>query len=342
MTPTDIFSPEQLYQQAREELGKQEGVDLANLTSDQEWILAESAADVDLLEEAKAHYTVCANDPDFLRAGIARQRLEKIEELLRDQAALRKIRDIKMLISLKSFAKARGLLEGFEREHAEIGDVAKRRFVATQKTFEKKRNEYFQREARVWFPKYAKKLISQKVREKDIELSDVVAWTRRDLPQEAFARLTERFQKKDDVVKPEDAERFWEQRAKKGWSTASYGAGTFIARPPTIKKPKRRSGNRSRSGSSGPAPKIQIPKPPTRDSWWAKTKAKIKERESWVMAYFAENSGLFEVSEREKLSNCPICNGVGLESKTLQNGSILSYICTRCAGAQRDVRIQYR
>ena len=37
-----------------------------------------------------------------------------------------------------------------------------------------------------------------------------------------------------------------------------------------------------------------------------------------------------------------MCHGVGLLTKTLQTGDTLSYLCTRCGGAQQDVVVKYR
>ena len=54
-----------------------------------------------------------------------------------------------------------------------------------------------------------------------------------------------------------------------------------------------------------------------------------------------ENSELFELDDRE-FRPCAMCHGVGLLSKTLQTGDVLSYLCTRCGGAQQDVIVKYR
>ena len=123
----------------------------------------------------------------------------------------------------------------------------------------------------------------------------------------------------------------------------TYGSGTFIVEPAKLKPPTRRprpAGSGSGSGSGGgAAPPVTIPKPPTRDQWWAGAAA--RERAAWVLAYFVEHSELFELGERE-LRPCLICNGVGLQSKTFQTGEVLTYLCVRCGGAQNDVVVKYR
>jgi hypothetical protein len=341
MDPRDIWSPEQLVARFLEELAK-EGADLDALTTRQRYRIAEYAENAGDFETARTHYQACADDPEFLLAAVARQRLEGVERILKDAAALGALRDIRMALSLKSFQRVRELIDAFPAEHPDASEPVMARLERTKKDFVRERAEYFQLEAKINFPKIVQKAIGDKVKEKDVGLSDVTSWTRRELPDMAFQELAARFQRRDDAVTPEEARVFWEGRSKTGWRTATYGAGTFIVNPPKIKPPKRRAAPPKRSGGSGggPAPQITIPKPPTRDGWWAG--AAPKERASWVMAFFAQNSGLFEVSEEPKWTLCTTCNGEGLESKHLSTGEVLQYLCTRCGGAQRDMRIQYR
>jgi hypothetical protein len=336
LDPRDIWTGEQLVQKYIED----EGIsDPAALDSDGHWKLAEFAEQVGEYETARAHYEPCANDTEFLRQAVAKQRLARVEELLKNAAALDALRTIRQAIALKSFRRVREHLEGFATQFPDAGEEVTRRLEQARKLFETKRAETFQFEAKINFPKIVLRMIKEKVQEKEIGLSDVRSWTRRDLPDRAFEVLGEMLNKRDDVTAAE-ARGFWETRKKSGWRTATYGAGTFVVDKPKIKPPKRKRNNKKRNNRGGAAPSIEIPKAPTQDTWWAR--AGVKERVQWVMAFFVENSGLFEVSENYKYSVCTICNGVGLQTMNLSSGDQLSYICTRCAGAQRDKRVQYR
>ncbi|MDJ0520445.1 MAG: hypothetical protein QNJ90_00065 [Planctomycetota bacterium] len=339
MDPRDIWSPEQLVERFRAELAKEEGVDLDNPDGHVHWRIAEYARQAGDFATAKTHYEACASDETYQNATVAKQRLADVEAILRDAAALRSLRDIRMALSLKSFEKVREGIEGFGEKHPDAGEQIQQRLEKTKADFVKRRAEFFQLEAKINFPKIVLKEIKTKVQEKEIGLSDVTAWTRRELPDGAFEALAVRLQRRDEAVTPEEARAFWENRRKSGWRMASYGAGTFIVEPPKIKPPKRRAPRKRRSGSGGAAPQVKIPKPPTRDQWWAA--AATKERQQWVMAFFVENSGLFELG-KPKYSLCPKCNGAGLESKALQTGGTMSYLCTRCGGAQRDKRVRFR
>jgi len=339
MDPRDIWSPEQLVARFKEQL-KKDGEDLENPSSILSFRIAEYAETAGDFETAAAAYDVCAADEEFLNQAVAKQRLERVRAILRDAAALASLRQIRMALSLKSFAKVRSGIEGFPEKHPEAGEQIQARLEKLKKDFTTRRAAYFQLEAKINFPKSVMKLIKAKVQEKDVGLSDVTAWTRKSLVEEAFAALAARLQRRDEAVTPEEARAFWEGRRKSGWKYANYGAGTFIVEPPKIKPPKRRRSRRPKGGRGGAAAQVRIPKPPTRDQWWAR--AVTKDRQQWIMAFFVENSDLFEVAEEAKYSQCPKCNGVGLESKSLQTGGSLQYLCTRCGGAQRDKRVKFR
>jgi len=343
MDPRDIWDPEQLVDRFVGELKndpivKDGGESIENPSARLAWRMAEYAENAGDYERAKQWYAICANDEDFLNNTIAKQRLGRVEGLLRDAAALQSIREIRMALSLKSFRKVRIMLEEFPTKHPGAGELLQNRLEKAKKTFAQRRAEFFSLEAKINFPKIVVKLIKAKVQEKEIGLADASAWTRRELPEVAFAALAERFGRRDDVT-PEEARQFWDNRRKSGWRTVTYGSGTFIVMPAKIKPPTRRRTTKKRN--TGAAPKVTLPKPPTRDQWW-EVKADTKQRTNWIMAFFVDNSGLFEVAEEPKLTPCPQCNGMGLESQRTQSGDTVKFICRRCAGSQNDKRVKYR
>src|SRR5262249_28589126 len=115
-------------------------------------------------------------------------------------------------------------------------------------------------------------------------------------------------------------------------------SGSFIIEPPKVKPPS--GGNRPPPAGNKGGGVIQVPKPPTRDSWWAK--ASPEERREWVFANFVEKSGLFELAPRRDKEACVLCNADGLISKVGSGGQSIVYLCTRCAGAQYDLSIKFR
>jgi hypothetical protein len=336
--PREVWSPRQLWDKFLQSL-RDEGVNTSAPRAEDHWRMATYAQWLFLLEEAQEHYAACAGDEAFLKREVARQRLTAVEALIRDAKARETLAQAKSYVNWHNYRKAGEILDGFEAKHPEASDEVKKVLEKARKDFAQRRTEHFQKIARDNFVKIAENLIGAKVKEKDLLITDATSWTRRELVDESFKALAVRMEKYDAVT-PEEARTYWEGRRKGTWRRVTYGAGTFIENPPKIKPPKRSTAPRPASGAGGrAAPAIQIPKPPTRDAWWADAKA--SEKESWLLAFFVEKSELFEVGERETRP-CAVCNGVGLIHKTLQTGDVLSYLCTRCGGAQNDVVVKFR
>lgn len=334
----DVWTPKQLMEKLYEDMRKDPKVDFDNPTARDHWKIATRAEWVGDLEAAQEHYTACGADETFLKKDLALQRLVKIEELLQDKAALQTLRDARMKLRMNLFRRTREILDGFAEKHPDASEAVTAKLEDLRGEFNERRLIQLQLVAKRRFVKILQDLISDKVREKGVAVTDVTGWTRRELPDQAFTVLAEKAMGKLDDVTPEEAKSLWEGRPKRQWKRVTYGGGTFIVDPPKIKPPKRR---RSRGGNKGGGGggQVQIPKPPTRDQWWEK--ASIREREQWVLAYVVERSELFELGERE-YRPCPMCHGVGLLTKTLQTGDTMSYLCNRCGGAQQDVIVKFR
>jgi hypothetical protein len=347
MDPRDVYAPDQLYRKLEDDWRartKAKGEDPDNPTVQDHWLLGDDAEWAGALEKARDHYRACAEAPDFLQKNQAADRLARVEALLRDQAALATLRDARVKLSSALFRNVRAILDGFPAKHPEASESVQKALEKAKASFAAKRTAYFQTMARNELPKIAERLIEEKVKEKDVTLSDATGWTRRQLPDLLFQALGTKMTQKDDVT-PEEARTFWEGRRKIGWIRKSYGAGTFVQYPPKIKPPTQRSNpsggqNRPSGGSQGPAPVFQPPKPPTKDQWWAAARA--SERTQFLMAWFGQNSGLFDVDEDLEYRPCILCHGVGLLSKTFQSGAKVDYLCTRCGGARNDVTVKFR
>ncbi|MHC5012262.1 MAG: hypothetical protein ACYTG6_15185, partial [Planctomycetota bacterium] len=280
MDARDIWEPDDLVQRFLEE----EKFDLADLDSRQHWRIGQYAEWAGAYEVAREHYAAAAADENYLKREVASQRLARVEGLLRDQAALAMLRDARLKLHMKLFGRVRTMLEEFEAQHPDASEAVSQALERLRSDFEQKRTQEFQRIAGRYFVKDVERFIQQKVRETDIAITDVTAWTRSDLPDAAFERLAERMSRYDEVT-PEEARTFWEGRPKRSWRRVSYGSGTFIVEPPKIQPPKPPSGGgRQPRGGGGAAPRIRIPKPPNRDQWWAKSSP--DERTSWTLAYF--------------------------------------------------------
>ncbi len=332
---SDVYSPHQLYEMKVAEVNPQDARG--------HYRVAQYAERAGAYEDAKAEYEQAAADESFLNRDMATKKVEQLTALLKDQQALEDLRLLRETLSSGQFAKVRSGIEKFLETHPEVGEAVKKKLEDLKASFAKTRTTRMSKEAGDRFVKIAQKLIAAKVKPKDTAINDVLGWARKQLPDEAFDELLQALQHFDSAVTIEETKTFWEGRPKKpnGWKSARYGSGSFIVEPPKIKPPSNQGGgNRPQrgGGGGGPAPTIKIPSPPTRDTWWTDT----KERPEWTLAYFVENSGLFEVAPKKEKSQCDLCGGAGLITKALSNGGQLSYLCNRCGGAQYDLTVKFR
>jgi hypothetical protein len=328
---TEIYTPEELAARKRDEV---------NPSTARDWFrLARFNEKVGAYEEAKAAYESAAADPEFLYQEQARAKVDEIAAILRDREAFDALRDVKLKLSSRQFSRVREVLDTFFERHPDAGEAVKKAVEAAKAQFKRERDKALAKAAGDAFPKIVRKLVRARVKDKEVKLTDVQSWAKRALPEEAMAELAGKSHlgRLDSAVTPEEARTLWDARPKRDWKRVPYGAGTFVVEPPKVKPPSRASGGGS---GGGPAVQVPIPKPPTRDSWWAKES--IDGREDWVFAHFVESSGLFDVHPKKDKSPCATCVGSGVISKMLSGGGQLTYLCTRCAGAQFDLTVKYR
>jgi hypothetical protein len=330
---TEIFTAKELYDRHHA---------VVNPADARGWFrLAKYAERVGAYAEAKEAYENAATDPEFLYQEQARQKATQLSALLKDREAFETVRDLKVKLSSKQFAKVREGIEKFPERHPDAGEAVKKAVEALKAQFLKEREKALAKAAGDQFPKIVLRLIQPRVKEKEVKVQEVLGWAKRTLPEEAMAELAGKAHlgRLDSAVTPEEARTFWDARPKREWKKAHYGAGTFVVEPPKPKTGTSGGGGQRRSGS-GPAVQIEIPKPPTRDSWWEKES--VEKRKEWIFANFVENSGLFEVKPKKERSQCDVCLGQGVLKKMLSGGGELVYLCTRCGGAQFDLTVLYR
>lgn len=346
MDPREIWNAQQLMDRFAQSLREKEPPEeLTSPDAHTAMNVGEYAEWAGDLKTALEAYRRAAADPDFLNRATAEQRALRVEALLKDQAALATIRDLKTRLSGNLFRSVRKGLDEFDGKHPGASEAVQKSLASFKDSVAKRRDKYFRGMARWDFQRICVRLIEAKVREKDLKLNDAKSWAKKDLAKEAFAALQAKMAARDDVTEDE-VRAWWDTRwdgvPKGSWNRAPYGSGTFIAYPPKIlpPKPKPAGGGNNRGGNNqGPAPAVTLPKPPTPDQWW---NTHGPERVGWVMAHFVVTSGLFEVADDVDRKPCPLCQGVGIRTSTTQTGDIVAWICERCGGARDDIAVKFR
>ncbi len=333
LDPRDVWSPEQLVAKFNTQLAKERKA--GDLSVEEHFRLGNYAYKVGAYEQAARHLTLCAGDASFASAAAARVRVTELRTLLAERVVIAAMRAIRTSIALKSFRKARTGLAALDSHDLKPGTPLATRIEALKAYFAEKRRAAFTKAARSDFLDFVYRVTARSVHERSTDLADVRAWARKSLADDAFRSMAKDWTRLDDVS-PEEARVFWANRKRSAWSSVSYGSGTFIVEPakqrPAKRKPKKST------GASGPG--VTVPKPPTPDQWWAK--ASQRERMDWILAWFVENSDLFDVDPTPLRANCPRCHGKGTLSMRTADGAVHRYLCTRCAGSQQDRRVKFR
>jgi hypothetical protein len=343
----EVWSPSRLMKMYDAKLRERE-LDPAALDGKNALDRGEYAELMGALRESLESYQRAAADIDYADRATAEQRAVRVEALLRDQAALATIRDLKTKLGSDLFKAVGKGLADFATKHPNASEGVTKALETLKAAVKARRDKFMRQQVRYNFPRICVRLIEAKVKEKDIKLNDAKSWTKRGLQEAAFAALVEKLSTKDDVT-PAEVEGWWETRwervPKTSWLSASYGSGSFIAYPPKVLPPKSRAGGggggggRGGGGNQGPAPTLTLPKPPTHDQWWTNNPL---ERAGWVMAHFVQTSGLFEVADDLGRSPCSLCLGEGIRTKVSQTGDVIPYLCNRCAGGRYDLTVKYR
>ena len=183
MDARDIWTAEQLWEQYVAGLKEKQGIDDVE-TADAltRFNAANDALWMTYLEKARDLFRSVAEDPNYINANVAKKRLEYVEELIRDAEARESLKEMRRMLAYKNFRKFKEAQKAFPEKHPEYGEAVKILLERLGQQFEQKRNEYFRHQARFHFPKICEKLIEKKVKEKDISVTDVTSWTRRELP----------------------------------------------------------------------------------------------------------------------------------------------------------------
>ncbi len=325
LDPRDVWTPRQLVTRFVQALPDTDRVGLKRLTTAAHLRCARFAESVGAYAEAREHYEAVTRDDATPHAAFARERLQGVAVQAERVGWLREVRQIRQAIQLGSFRSARERLAKVRAAiPAPTGSLARQLELAEKKLAEE-RSDTLTKRVRYALPRAVERLIAEKLKGATLDLSAAVSWARRDLEQATFLEVARSLQAVDDVSLTE-TRAFWDQRRRGAWRTASYGSGSFILAGRRPSPPRRQKGPR-------------LPKPPTSEGWWARQDRKT--RASWLTAYFAEHSGLFEVGEGASVA-CSTCAGSGLEKHRLQNGAEVTFLCRRCAGVRFDRVVRYR
>lgn len=348
VTPTkvealEVYTAEELAERREKELNPQ---------TPSAWVeLGDFCMQVGAYEAAKRAYDSALADADFAaseRANTVKNRMKRLEILLRAKDATDRVKEIKLLLFRDRFDEALAAVDQLSADYAgspdilEILDLDKLKRQITDQ-----RRGHYLTEVRRRFYRTMNTLISKKVREKDATITQVLQWAQnqRGLARDVFAAIAE-----DTGLPVEEVQQLWDERTSRQVHRYNYGSGTFMNREVRERVQKalalsragqaRQNQNRNNRNNRPPAAQQKPETPTTPEEWWKQSSP--RDKEDFVRAWFAEYAGVLEVLRFENRL-CPACAGKGVTiSRDPMSDEEVRHICDACnlAGHERIVIVR--
>lgn len=342
---TEAYTTAELYSMKLDEIAPGED-DL-----DGHWEMAKYCAAIEDYARAVEHLLKVRTIDPIYRADYVDNQLARLEVLVRNQRVMDAIKDARSRAFLNRYADAIDRLDQI-LSVSELDPQIRAHAELTKDAVIKRRWEYFKKLVRRDYYLVMDRKIRAVARDEKIKLQDAQRYVRSDLHKEIVSDLATRH----GLDAKKEVQPMWEQREIYSTRVAWYGSGTFIVKGPAegaerrnqqlqrqLARQMQEQRARSQRGGGGGGfdqPQLQIPKPPTKDEWWAQ--ADSSARAMWMKAYFAQNGKSLEVVGGERSRPCPQCGATGAEKISGAQGETLMVTCTRCQGHAYDAGVAFK
>ena len=311
------------------------------------------------LERAKEHFLLAQaiaeegeDQPLLNRLSGA---LSLLEQTIANQEEAQSLEKIRQLMYRERFAEAENLLEEYD---AQFPNAALRAdYIKLQARFEPAREDamisYMRRH---WFARVVS-LMKKQALEKTVRMDSLMAWAQDEVSKLVRQQFVEELSSMHPSLTVDMIDQLWMQRAdfKPASHTAGYGNGTWVlgeerARvglKPTAEEEAEESGKSAQQKEMEERMKRYLDNLKSQrnaaqagdeeerpEDWWLS--ASVTSRFQWLLAYYAEFSGDYEL-QNVKFAYCPTCGGQGfLESLEVSvSGSQRKKTkCPTCHGVQ--------
>ncbi len=342
----EVLTPDQIYERKRNEIDPGED-------PDKHALLADYLIRVEDYARAKEHLLKAKELGGGKQAGVIDQRIAKVDTLLNNKEQADLLAKINILRNRKDFAGAGKVVEEFEKRFPD--SPLRGEFENRKKKLEEARKAYLVRKvAGAWFDSL---LTLSKIAATDRSLGIEQAKTlaQEKIGEEIRARIAKKYGLEESEVETFFRERMGLRGLKE--HKANYGTGSWVLGKDGVLKgtkigqqiakkkagPKGGKSKRIREierrlreflkrvnrggGGKGGAVNLETP-----EQWWKR--ATSLERQQWIMAYYAENGGDYELMSAH-LRACPTCGSNGyLETQGPQGGRTLKLTCPTCHGTR--------
>jgi len=283
------------------------------------------------LDEAKVHYelsqAIAMTEGDEALLNRIEGAISKLEDTIVNRVEAEKLEMIRQMMHRNRFTVAEGLIEEFEREHA--NSPLRGEYLQIADRFEERRNAAVTRYLeRHWFSRVVK-VLKRKSLEKNVPMDELTSWLETDVPLLVRQQLLTEMTALDSHLDIGSIDSRWFARLEGGATahTAGFNDGTWI-----LGEEKARAGLKdesekeddgkseqqremedrmkryldniqaSRRSASGGAGDVSP------EDWWKR--ASVTARFQWMLAYYSEYSGDYTVLS-VRFAYCATCAGSG-------------------------------
>ncbi|HJM39247.1 MAG TPA: hypothetical protein QGG59_03925 [Planctomycetota bacterium] len=318
---SDVLTPEQFYQERVSTVDSNDPLKLFSFALELQFVFALDRS-IEVLDQAEA----LATNESSLPTRIQNMR-RSVSLVLENRVQAEALESIRHRIHRKRFAEAEEMLLEFEEDNpnsplqVEYKDLVDR--------FEEQRvsamEDYLTRN---WYGRTVA-IVKKRALERDASVSELQTWAETELPQLVREELLSELQVMKADIQIEDLDALWQARVDYGAKRhqAGYGVGSWIlgedraregldivdesedeGKSEELKaleeRAKRYLDNLDRARRQSTGDDEQSP-----EDWWRKAGA--NSRFQWLMAYYAENSGDYELTH-VSFVDCATCAGSGV------------------------------
>jgi hypothetical protein len=318
-----ILTPEQYYAERLPQ------VDVAS--ADAQFEFAQELEVMFALEQAYAHYAVCselatAAGDDALVKRVAGA-MSKLEKTIANRAEAEFLETVKQLMHRERFTEAQALMASYDQAFPE--QAFRGEYLQIEDRFDERQDTAVTRYLeRHWYNR-ALKVLKRKALDKDLRLDDTMSWLETELPVVLRQQLITEVQGMDDQLDLISIDQRWRARLELGASshTAGFGDGSWVLGEERAKAGLHEAESEEDSGKSeeqrlmeermkrfmdnleaGRRAKAAKDEDVSPEDWWRR--ASVTNRFQWLLAYYAEFSGDYEIINI-RFNLCNTCAGKG-------------------------------
>ncbi len=353
----EVYTPDEFYQKELQEI--QPGEDPAKHE-----ILARALKGAGDLERAKIHFQkVLELAPDYRNRAVVEHAIKQIDAALAHKDLVEAMKKVRRAKSQRDFNRALALAEELDKKLDQMPGPLKQVWLAQKEKLLKDRRKYLASRVVENVYRLVRRLAQEKVVKKDVGPDEAKEFAEKEMADLIVTKVAAllRIQKEEVLDLWNKREEFHLAKPR----SATYGDGTFIlpkskayagtelaetlarggsrrARENELQRRikeflRRQLQKRRNRGGRGGAQ--QAPQEITPEEWWKE--ARVNERRLWLMAYFAEFSGMMKV-KKAYAEPCPTCAGTGYISALDANtGKEIRVKCPACHGYRIRRRILF-